>query len=824
MNLLPFLKQYRLWLLMLLQLMLLNKSIGQATIGKNELYNGTKVINFPLDTPFVFNNIVKISNPLAKEEKIRLLENLKNYWADSLIAYREQRFIFLYRMDKPAIFDSNLVPITKKYMRNYLFTQGYFNTQFSDTSFTSIKIKKGITQQRKAIGIFVNTGKQTIIDSTVYSISRIDDSSFANLNLQKITNETLGKSFISPKTTPWSKELMGAELDRLTSIFRNNGYYYFKRENLIAETDTTDLLLLDLTIDPFEQAVKIAEAAAKRLENPTCIVNFTQRRFIDTPLKNADTNFLHQYYIGNLNFYTDINNDGIPENLDSLLHFGGRDFGVYQNEFFVLPKIFKYYTYLKKGSLYSDNNYFKIINTLGQIGTWKQVEVSPKIVADTIDFNYYLYPDLKYKFTGNLEASRNTGDFLSSSNLIGLSLNFNYRNRNVMHSATQSSTSFRTGVEFSFDKASTLIQSTQLSVNKTFSIPHLAGLFEKKNNAENINFGRTIINANFSYSDRINFFLLRSAIANIGWEWRKDWLKKPKPTVTSTYRLLNIELYNLDTLQGLKDAFAQNPLLRNSFNTGYVVSAQANFNIDIPSKNPFISHYLRLSTELTYPFGRLQTFKNEVYEFVKLEVDYRWIRTVNNRSFAARAFLGAGYNYGNDPRFGKTLPFFKQFIAGGPNSMRAWPLRQLGLGSSLLSDTSSSIFRDRYGDFQIETNLEYRFQMAHFSEVDIDGAFFTDIGNIWNLRTDSQNPQSLFDFKNLYDDLAIAFGTGLRLDFNFFIIRFDLGFKLKDPARLRNNGWASLNDALNLRNRDYEYTNSQARYNYALQLGIGLPF
>lgn len=809
---------------MLLYLLFVNKSIGQASIGKNELYNGTKVTNFPMDTPFVFNNIVKIINPLAKDQKIRLLENLQNYWADSLIAHREQQFIFLYRMDKPAIFDSNLVPITIKYMRNYLFAQGYFNTQFSDTAFTSIKIKKGITQQRKAIGIFVNTGKQTIIDSAVYSLTTNGDSSFTNLYLQRLTNEALGKSFIAPKTTPWSKELIGAELDRLTALYRNNGYYYFKRENLIAETDTTDLLLLDLTVDPFEQAIKIAAAATKKLEQPTCIVNFTQRRFIDTSLKNADTSFLKQYYIGNLTFFTDIKNDGIPETLDSLFHNRGINYDVYQNEFFVDPKTFKYYTYLKKGRLYNDKNYFKIINTIGQIGTWRQVEVRAKVEADTIDLNYYLYPDRKYKFTGNLEASRNTGDFLSSSNLIGLSLNFSYRNRNVLRSATQSSTSFRTGVEFSFDQTSTLIQSTQLSVNKTFSIPHLAGLFEKKNNEENINFGRTIINTSYSYSDRINFFLLRSAIANIGWEWRKDWLKKPKPTVTSTYRLLNIELYNLDTLQGLKDAFAQNPLLRNSFNTGYVVSAQANFNIDIPSKNSFISHYLRLSTELTYPFGRLQTFKNEVYEFVKVEVDYRWIRTVNNRSIAARVFLGAGYNYGNNPRFGKTLPFFKQFIAGGPNSMRAWPLRQLGLGSSLSSDTSSSIFRDRYGDFQIETNLEYRFQMAHFSAVDIDGAFFTDIGNIWNLRTDTQNPESLFDIKNLYDDIAIAFGTGLRLDFNFFIIRFDLGFKLKDPARLSNGGWASMTDALNLRNRDYEFTNSQPRYNYALQLGIGLPF
>jgi len=77
--------------------------------------------------------------------------------------------------------------------------------------------------------------------------------------------------------------------------------------------------------------------------------------------------------------------------------------------------------------------------------------------------------------------------------------------------------------------------------------------------------------------------------------------------------------------------------------------------------------------------------------------------------------------------------FFKQFFAGGPTSMRAWGLRLLGLGSSLVSDTSSS-FRDRYGDMQLEVNIEYRFPIAHFSSMNLGGALFTDMGNIWNVR------------------------------------------------------------------------------------------
>ena len=148
-----------------------------------------------------------------------------------------------------------------------------------------------------------------------------------------------------------------------------------------------------------------------------------------------------------------------------------------------------------------------------------------------------------------------------------------------------------------------------------------------------------------------------------------------------------------------------------------------------------------------------------------------------------RAFAGIGYNYTVSQSLGVTLPFYKQFIAGGPNSMRAWGLRQLGLGSSLLSDTSTT-FSDRYGDMQLEANLEYRYPIAHFSSVNINGALFADAGNIWNVRKDPNNPNSEFDINRLGKDIALGVGTGLRFDFSYFLIRVDMGIKLKDPARL----------------------------------------
>ena len=185
---------------------------------------------------------------------------------------------------------------------------------------------------------------------------------------------------------------------------------------------------------------------------------------------------------------------------------------------------------------------------------------------------------------------------------------------------------------------------------------------------------------------------------------------------------------------------------------------------------------------------------------------------------AFRALGGIGYNYGTDSAIGKTLPFFKQFYAGGPYSMRAWGLRQLGLGSSIQSDTLLSDYRDRFGDMQLEANLEYRFPIATIATFKISSALFTDIGNVWNVKKNNSDPQGQFSIKSLLHDLAIGMGTGLRIDFNYFMIRLDAAYKVKDPARQYNDGWM---EKIQYSEKRF---NGVTVNNVAFQLGIGLPF
>ena len=153
--------------------------------------------------------------------------------------------------------------------------------------------------------------------------------------------------------------------------------------------------------------------------------------------------------------------------------------------------------------------------------------------------------------------------------------------------------------------------------------------------------------------------------------------------------------------------------------------------------------------------------------------------------------------------------------------MRAWGLRQLGLGSSVLQDTAHTGFNDRYGDIALEGNIEFRFPIWAFSSFKISSALFADIGNVWNINRDASDPNSEFSFSRFGKDIAIGVGTGVRFDFSYFLIRIDAGYKLKDPARQYNNGWADFKNLWSETRNNYYKTEVN---NLVLQLGIGLPF
>jgi hypothetical protein len=776
----------------------------------------TAVKNAPVNKPFIFSTSIILKGNLTKDEKKRLTDDLENYWDDSLRVPKIQKLWLFYTIKTPPAFDSINVDRTKKSMNNYLNSRGYYYAGFKDSipEYDTITGKRGIwnsifhpkkvipDQVRASVYMQIEAGKNITIDSVSYHL--------LDSTLQKITDNNIAKSVIR-KGTAYSKQNISDEIDRLTTIYRNNGYYKFTRDDIYAEVDTTDKRLLKLTLDPFEQLKIMEEAARDKKINPKWPVTIMQK-------PDKDTTKTQQFYMGKFYFYPETK---LSDNPDSLMK--RKDFKEEIRRVSTMRYVegrfksnpLRDHNYLKSNALFNESNYYKSVNSLSKIGAWQLVD--SRIVQrtkDTLDVHYFLIPAIKQNYSVDLEGSRNTGDFTIGS-LFGISTSFTYKNRNVWKQAIQSVTSLSVSTELNLTHSITdtgLLQSFQVSLAHTYIFPKLIQPFSNWRYLNKLENKRTLFNIGVNYYERKTYYQLKSFVTGWGYEWNKgagtwSWTLKP----------LNIELYKIDTLGQFNSLINSNPYLRNYFRDGNVIGTSIELSKTIVDKsNPNNSHKLRFyGEESAILLSLIKPLSDKVFNYAKLESEYVFRHKLKKSEWATRFFTGIII-----PKSGQTVPAFKQYFLGGPNSMRAWNFRQLGLGSSITSDTLKSGYTDRFGNFVLEGNIEYRFNVFSFSSVKIGSALFADMGNIWNLKYDPQSPNAEFNISRLGRDLAMAVGTGLRFDFNYFLIRFDLGYKLKDPARQYNNGWSELSHLTWTETR----SNGAQINNYAVQFGINLPF
>ncbi|WP_447642418.1 MULTISPECIES: BamA/TamA family outer membrane protein [Chitinophagaceae] len=794
------------------------------------IYDRTSVKNPPQGKPFVFDNQVKVlEDGVSESQALNLQQDLGGYWTDSLNANRYRRYGFFYRINNPPVFDTANITATKKSMLGYMNAKGYFSAAIQDT-FRIDSISKA-SQQRTFVKMTVDPGKATIIDSISYTLP---DSNMVRIlsNIgQKDPNIRIGKTRLS--NVPIS-----AELDRIVALYRNNGYYRLTKEDVVAVVDTNDVSLLKMTIDPFQQAMLLAKSASKRGKNPTASVDFTKRTYTDSIQIALRQNNFSRYHIGKIIVYPETGATDIPDSIITHPQWFPNKYTtksgnvtIYDMEGKFAPRPILEHLFLRPRELYSDDQFLKTTSNISSIGAWQQVDTRANVHGDSIvDLYYFLVPAPKYNASYDFEVSRNTGDFLSQANfgtssnsLMGLDVNVALRNRNLWKRAIQATTNLSGGVELNLgrDNTNKLLQTFRYSIGQTFVFPRFITPFKLRDRTtEGI---RSVLNLSANLQDRRDIFQLGSIVGNWGYEWRHK-------NLAWQYRPLNVEFYTLDKRKYLDSLIALNPYIQNAFNTGTILSQQLNLTITYKDRNhPRNMNYVSFGLEESGTlFGRINALGKKIYQYAKFQAEYRkQIYISSKQQLALRAFGGIGFNYYGSGKYGGTLPFYKQFFGGGPNSMRAWSLRQIGLGNSQLSDTSGT-FRDRYGDMMLEGNIEYRYPIFTIGGMQVKGAVFADVGNVWNVRKDTANPQSQFQFKDLGKDIAIGVGTGIRLDFNYFLIRLDLGIKLKDPARPENNGWLDISH-FTWRNNDYVPVNPLTgkpvyRNNYALQLGIGLPF
>jgi outer membrane protein assembly factor BamA len=201
--------------------------------------------------------------------------------------------------------------------------------------------------------------------------------------------------------------------------------------------------------------------------------------------------------------------------------------------------------------------------------------------------------------------------------------------------------------------------------------------------------------------------------------------------------------------------------------------------------------------------GQYTLFNIAFAQYLKGDVDLTQVVEFDrHNSLVMHMALGVAWPYGNS----SILPFEKRYFSGGANSVRGWGVRSLGPGK-FRGNKGAIDFINQTGDMKLDLNLEYR----TFLFWKLNGALFVDAGNIWTLREYPDQPGGQFKIDEFYKQMAVAYGMGFRLNFGYFVLRFDLGMKAVNPAyETQHEHWAFLHPKLS---RDFSF-----------HFAVGLPF
>jgi outer membrane protein insertion porin family len=770
-----------------------NPAFLLPTVLLTLLFSCTVPRKYPTGKPFVFETNVKVEGNIPPNEKQDLATRLSNQLDDSLRTQVVSIAGIYRRVISPPVFDTANVRRSIGYMVALLNASGYYSPLIKDTiRRDTVHVhhwfsRRRSIQYRVAIDFRVTPGKQLKLDSIGYDLRTPE--------LQALALQSRAQSELK-KGKPYSKQLISAELDRLVDLFRNNGYYRFAKEDLVVVRDTVVAALIDPNLDPFQQAALLEELRRKR-EHPTINVVVTQR-----PVR--DSSRIIRYYIGHVTIYPDLpvflEDTVTVSNIDTS---AAKGFTIISRANKFKPWVLTDNVYLRPGRLYKLQNQTRTLNRFNQMGAWQQsaMTLDPSDNGDSVlDATLRLYPHKKQNLSASQELSRNTNDIVTTSNLFGVGDNLVLTNRNAYKQSVLTSTALRGGIELGAD----FIQTTQASFSHTISFPRLISPFKIRQFRQDSL--RTIINVNASYTDRRQFFTVRSVNGSFGYEWSRN-------NKSYLYRPLNIEYTKLDKTDSFQRFLNNIPSLNLAFKSGLVISQQFVYNSIKKKENR--TNFLRISAEESGALlGLIKSLdEGDLWRFIKGDIEYRHHIDFKRTQLAMRAYAGAGWAYGREGTGSEeTLPFYKAFFAGGPNSMRGWQVRQLGLGSARFYDTAGGGILDRFGDVQLEGNMEYRFPLGTIFGVKLQSAVYVDAGNIWNRHPIDNSPAEVgsdFKFDRFYKEIAVDGGTGLRFDFDWFIIRFDWAYKIKDPERMEFP--------------DRWFYNMQL-FKGQFQLGIGYPF
>lgn len=617
-------------------------------------------------------------------------------------------------------------------------------------------VKRTTKTKKKKLKLFyeITSGKPYIVRTLKYDIS---DKKIAEYLRNDSTQSMLREGML------FDVNVLDAERQRITDYLLCNGYYKFNKDYITYTADTarnTHQVDLTLHLLPYKTYVG------------------------DTPKEHF------QYKINKINFITDydvLQSSALSSiEINDSLHYNGFPI-YYKDKLYLRPKVLVDNLRFASGDLYDERNVQKTYTYFGRLSALKYTNIRffETQNGDSTQLNcYVMLTKSKHKsISFELEGTNSAGD-------LGAAASVSFQHRNLFRGSETFMVKFRgayeaiSGLQPGYKNHNYTEYGVETSINfPNFLFPFLTSDFKRRIKAT------TEFGLQYNYQLRPEF---SRTIASASWSYK--WMQKQK--IQHRIDLLDISYLYLPWISSqfqedyinkdkdnyiLKYNYENRLIVRMGYNYSYNSAGGAPVNNTITTNSYSIRAGFESAGNILYGISKMINMrKNKDGEYAILGIpyaqylkgDFDFAKNIiidHRNSLAFHAGIGIAVPYGN----AKVVPFEKRYFSGGANSVRGWSVRNLGPGSF----AGDGNFMNQSGDIKLDASIEYRTRLFW----KFRGAAFIDAGNIWTIREYENQPGGVFEFDKFYKQIAVAYGLGLRLDLDFFVLRFDGGMKAINP-------------------------------------------
>ena len=656
------------------------------------------------------------------------------------------RWIFDHMGTSPILMSSVNGATRAKVATNLLKDYGYFNGSVSYSEVAQKNPKEAKVSYR------IDMASPYYLDSIAY----LKYPAYADSLIQSTRTESVLKSGEN-----FNVLKLEEERQRLSTLLRNHGYYYFRPEYTTYRADTLQRSgYVGLQVVP--QTGIPAEAKK-------------------------------QYYLGHTSVYlTGYNNEPPTDTLrlrTMTLYYSGKKPGI-------RPSALMRNFFFRQGELFSQDRQTFSQEAIARMGVFKYTEFRYALQdsaksKDTLDIRMYATFDKPYN--AELEFNITT----KNTDQTGPGAVFKLTRSNFQRMGADLSLEARGSYEWqtnSSEGSSSKLNSYELGASLSLDFPRLI-LPWKDNGLRRSRYPQhTSFKLDANLLNRARFFHMLSFGGEVSYDFRRS--RTWKHTITP-FKLTFNTLFS--TTERFDSIAVANPTLALSLGNQFIPSM--NYTVTYDNARLKHRHQLWWETSLTSAgnvtsliyaaFGKGLEEKNKELlnspyaQFLKVTSEVRTLLQIRGKhQVAARLMGGVLWAYGNQT----VAPYNEQFYIGGANSLRAFTIRSVGPGTFHPGKNSQYGYLDQNGDIKLEANVEYRFPIFG----DIYGATFLDAGNIWLMRKDENRPGGELTLKNFAKSIALNTGAGIRYDLTFLVIRLDLGIALHMPYDTGKSGYYNI--------------------------------